>query len=153
MDSLADFIFSLNLGTYGENRRNGGLTGFHGELECVRGYFSSWAAAKQFAEKGRFRRSAPKGATDFGGLTALLKQCPDTDLAFSHAVKRFPDTDLEFFARREAMPLIRISSFSHAVKRCPDTGSSFSHSLKRFPDTRPDFFSSRVKPESKVADA
>jgi hypothetical protein len=41
----------------------------------------------KFAEKVRFRRPAPKGATDFGGLTASLKRCPDTKLRSSAICK------------------------------------------------------------------
>jgi hypothetical protein len=39
-------------------------------------------APKQIAEKLGFRRTAPKGASQFKELTASLKRCPDTKLEF-----------------------------------------------------------------------
>jgi len=39
-------------------------------------------AALQIAEKPGFRRTAPKGASQFKELTASLKRCPDTKLEF-----------------------------------------------------------------------
>jgi hypothetical protein len=49
--------------------------------------------AKQIAEKLGFRRTAPKGASQFKELTASLKRCPDTKLEFfSNLFSRRGDT-------------------------------------------------------------
>jgi hypothetical protein len=43
------------------------------------GWLSDTSAAKQVTGKVRLRHPAPKGASDFGGLMASLKRCPDTN--------------------------------------------------------------------------
>jgi hypothetical protein len=50
-------------------------------IDVSRG-IGSPSGAKQSAEKFGFRRTAPKGASQFKELAASLKRCPDTKLEF-----------------------------------------------------------------------
>jgi len=50
----------------------------------------TYGAAEQIAEKPGFRRTAPKGASQFKELTASLKRCPDTKLGFSAICEAAP---------------------------------------------------------------
>src|SRR5260370_32138494 len=52
-----------------------------GSISSAYAEFSS--GVKQFAEKVRFRRPAPKGASDSEGLAVSLKRYPDTNQSFS----------------------------------------------------------------------
>src|ERR1017187_2126155 len=48
---------------------------------------SAGTRGRQIAEKLGFRRTAPKGASQFKELTASLKRCPDTNPIFSAGCK------------------------------------------------------------------
>jgi len=68
----------------------------------------TYGAAEQLAEKPGFRRTAPKGASQFKELTASLKRCPDTKLGFSAICEAAPlqskVKNLSFSAASEVGP-------------------------------------------------
>jgi len=57
---------------------------FLSERQLLKAAYSLGASgtAEEAAEKVILRSAAPEGATDFAAVTASLKRCPDTNLAF-----------------------------------------------------------------------